>query len=259
MITNDQSQKPIETSQSNPVTAEIESQNIQSLFDAIKQEIKEVGQENACLPAATTEAELRHKIELQNKQLSLMNQLLKIENEEWRQKGEEREQRISSLLQSMKQEREEIRQKGEESQQKLSLAVSRMEQQLQKNSLFANFNKKKMNETSKPEEISDGYHTLAELYEHRHALCLALMRSIPDHWWMSRRHNDGELCFGSDEWFIVGADLPGGNTITYHLPSTLWDLAIATGATVLERGRSWDGHTPQDVVERLKNYVQFSH
>lgn len=51
--------------------------------------------------------ELERKIELQNKQISL-------------------------LLQSMKQEREERRQKGEQREQRLSLAVSRMELQLQK-------------------------------------------------------------------------------------------------------------------------------
>jgi len=55
----------------------------------------------------TTETELRQKIELQNKQISL-------------------------LLQSMKQEREERRQKGEQREQRLSLAVSRMESQLKR-------------------------------------------------------------------------------------------------------------------------------
>ncbi len=53
----------------------------------------------------TTETELRQKIELQNKQISL-------------------------LLQSMKQEREERRQKGEQREQMLSLSVSQMESQL---------------------------------------------------------------------------------------------------------------------------------
>ena len=168
----------------------------------------------------------RDKIELQDEWLRLHLERVELQNKQ-----------IFLLLQSMKHEWEE----------RPTLAISQMESQPQK-----------INETPKPEEISDGYHTLSELYEHRHALCLALMRSIPDYWWISRRHSDGELCFGSDEWFIVGADLPGGNSITYHLPSTLWDLAIATGATILERGRSWDGHTPQDVVERLKNYALLS-
>jgi hypothetical protein len=102
-------------------------------------------------------------------------------------------------------------------------------------------------------QTSDGYHTFAELYEHRHALCLALMRSMPGHWWFSRRHADGELCFGGDEWFIIGADLPGldDSSVTYHLPMRLWDAARATGVQELTKGRPWDGHSAQDVVDRF--------
>ena len=102
-------------------------------------------------------------------------------------------------------------------------------------------------------QLSDGYHTFAELYEHRHALCLALMRAMPQHWWFSRRHADGELCFGGNDWFIVGAELPGLDdpSVTYHLPMRLWDVAQATGAQELPKGRPWDGHTAQDVVDRF--------
>lgn len=102
-------------------------------------------------------------------------------------------------------------------------------------------------------QLSDGYHTFAELYEHRYALCLALMRSMPQHWWFSRRHADGELCFGGNDWFIVGAELPGLDdaSVTYHLPMRLWDAAQATGAQELPKGRPWDGHSAQDVVDRF--------
>ena len=102
-------------------------------------------------------------------------------------------------------------------------------------------------------QISDGYHTFAELYEHRHALCLALMRAMPHYWWFSRRHADGEPCFGGNDWFIVGADLPGLDdpSVTYHLPMRLWEAAQATGAQELPKGRPWDGHGAQDVVDRL--------
>jgi len=102
-------------------------------------------------------------------------------------------------------------------------------------------------------QISDGYHTFSELYEHRHALCLALMKAMPDRWWFSKRHHDGGLCFGSEDWFIIGATLPGVShgEITYHLPSRLWEHVKATGAAELERGHVWDGHTPGDVVARL--------
>lgn len=102
--------------------------------------------------------------------------------------------------------------------------------------------------------ISDGYHTFAELYDHRHSLALALMRALPDVCWFSQRHNDGELPFGSADWFIVGADLPAG-AITYHLPIELLSLAQQTGAAELSVGRPWDGHTANDVIERLRAWA----
>jgi hypothetical protein len=107
-------------------------------------------------------------------------------------------------------------------------------------------------------QLSDGYHTFAELYEHRHALCLALMRAIPRHCWFSLRHADGERCFGGNDWFIVGIEPPGGNSVTYHLPAKLYSAARATGAVELKKGRPWDGHTASDVVLRLKEWATLS-
>jgi hypothetical protein len=100
-------------------------------------------------------------------------------------------------------------------------------------------------------EISDGYHTFNELYEHRHALFLNLMSGIGYEPWISRLHHDGT---GMDGWFIAGVDLPTG-TISYHLPERLWDAAVFTGATVMERAPEWDGHTSADVVSRLYKMV----
>lgn len=102
----------------------------------------------------------------------------------------------------------------------------------------------------------DEHHTLDELYEHRHALTLALMKSMPERSWFSKRHEDGELCFGDEDWFIVGVNLPTSLPITYHLPSRLWKAAQATGALQLERGEHWDGYTSDDVVERLVGWAE---
>jgi len=102
-----------------------------------------------------------------------------------------------------------------------------------------------------PSQTSDGYHTFEELYEHRHELTLSLMKARPDLFWYSRRHNDGELCFGDGSWFILGAELPVAGGITYHLPMRLWDATTLTGATELEIGRHWDGHTATDGANRL--------
>jgi hypothetical protein len=54
-------------------------------------------------------------------------------------------------------------------------------------------------------EASDGYHTFSELYDHRITLFIALCRiskgrGPSGRWsqlWRSKRHSDGELCFGT--------------------------------------------------------------
>ena len=104
-------------------------------------------------------------------------------------------------------------------------------------------------------QISDGYHTFAELYEHRHALFLALVSTMPECFVMSRCHSDGKLCFGGYEWFIVIGELSTGDQISYHLPTSLWDVAEKTGMRVVEKALKWDGHTSDDVVDRLLAYV----
>jgi hypothetical protein len=100
-------------------------------------------------------------------------------------------------------------------------------------------------------EVSDGHHTFDELYEHRHALFLALVKAHPEKSWISLKHHDGSEW---DGWFIAGMDLPAG-PITYHLPIRLWYMAMKTGAVVLERGKEWDGHTAGQVVIRLQCFV----
>lgn len=101
-------------------------------------------------------------------------------------------------------------------------------------------------------EVSDGYHSFNELYEHRCALFCALMKSRPDNVsWVSKAHNDGSSMAG---WFIAGMNLPTG-TVTYHLPESMWEIACLTSARVLDRAPKWDGHTSADVVKRLKDWV----
>lgn len=110
-----------------------------------------------------------------------------------------------------------------------------------------------MSENNKMGEISDGYHTFDELYEHRHSLMLALMRCLPYCSWFSRCHNDGS---SFDGWFICGIDLPQSNgTVTYHLPERLWTSAVSTGAKKLDRAPQWDGHTANDVITRLSHFA----
>lgn len=98
-------------------------------------------------------------------------------------------------------------------------------------------------------DTSDGYHTFNELYEHRHALFLYAMKCNPSLSTISYTHHDGS---SFDGWFIAHISLPTGD-VSYHLPNRLWDKAVATGATVLLRGKEWDGHTTTDVIERFYN------
>jgi hypothetical protein len=115
------------------------------------------------------------------------------------------------------------------------------------------------------EGISDGYHTMSELYEHRHRLFLALTK-IYDNYitpldshvrcWKSRLHDDGSSYEG---WFILGMTVtrprstfnpeepPTKYLISYHLPNKYWDLAKVNE---LEKA-PYDGHTSKDVLERL--------
>lgn len=95
-------------------------------------------------------------------------------------------------------------------------------------------------------EISDGYHTFTELYNHRIALWIALCRAHGDAW-RSKVHSDGTAI---DGWFILGLDGRRGKQITYHLPISRWgetDFACTLG-----KAPEWDGHTNADVLERLQ-------
>lgn len=109
--------------------------------------------------------------------------------------------------------------------------------------------------TVDPGQVSDGYHTFNELYEHRHALVLALMAARPDLFWYSLKHYDGERCFGG-EYFIVGAKLPNAGAISYHLPISLFNLAVRTSpGTCIDKAPEWDGYTADEVVSRLKKWA----
>lgn len=110
-------------------------------------------------------------------------------------------------------------------------------------------------ETEVTEDTSDGYHTFKELYEFRKAYNVALFNEwgkydIPYYdVHKSWKHNDGELCFGGG-WFIVVAVLPTGQ-ISNHYEAKDWDLFKIP--EVEKAKYEFDGHTGQDVINRLLN------
>ena len=105
-------------------------------------------------------------------------------------------------------------------------------------------------------QISDGYHTFEDLYNHRIRLFIALCKqcclwneSSPKEVWCSTKHSDGST-FG--DWFILGIGKKKGEQITYHLPARYWS-EVCEFAEVLPKAPEFDGHTSNDVLVRLKN------
>ncbi len=109
-------------------------------------------------------------------------------------------------------------------------------------------------------QISDGYHTFDELYDHRITLYIAFCRALfvlgiesdhPREIWRSRKHSDGELCFGTGTQYVLGIGKEKGKQLTYHVPIERWDES--SFAETLEIAPEWDGHTSEDVINRLKS------
>lgn len=92
-------------------------------------------------------------------------------------------------------------------------------------------------------DMSDGYHTFDELYEHRCLLFinLCLILSHRAYW---RPHYEG--------WPVLGLVTDQGQ-VTYHVPEKL--LPLFKGK-IREGGPDFDGHTSQDVIVRLTKFAE---
>ena len=103
--------------------------------------------------------------------------------------------------------------------------------------------------------ISDGYHTFNELYEYRLLYNASLFNELAKQGLYdvhkSRLHSNGEIPFGDSNWFIVMAELPTGQ-ISNHYEMKDWDLF-----QIPEKAKAnvWDGHSPQDVANRLREFL----
>jgi len=98
-------------------------------------------------------------------------------------------------------------------------------------------------------DISDGYHTFNELYEHRVRLFIELCRCYQDKAWYSLKHSDDSLING---WFVLGLNKEEGKQITYHLPMEHFK-EVGEFAEELKKAPEFDGHSSKDVLNRLKN------
>lgn len=99
-------------------------------------------------------------------------------------------------------------------------------------------------------EVSDGYHTFNELYEHRNMLFAVMLAFNKDRSFKSRMHSDGTSYEG---WFIAGMDTKWGQ-ITYHMPNDMWHIVEAKE---LDKAPEWDGHTPNDVLGRIRRSLRY--
>jgi hypothetical protein len=100
------------------------------------------------------------------------------------------------------------------------------------------------------DKLSDGYHTMADLYAHRRALVavLAAAASTAGDSWRSKAHHPEDSPMFEGGYFVVGIQLPTG-VITYHFKLSRWDDFAAVPE--LEHAPKWDGATPDDSVTRL--------
>lgn len=99
-------------------------------------------------------------------------------------------------------------------------------------------------------DLSDGNHTYNGLYNQRSVLFATLVNIFPDISWKTRRHDDGELCFGDGHMFLVCIDTPDG-PYSYHCPNNEWDMFKCPE---IEKAKPFDGHDEHD-VKRLLSLV----
>ena len=94
-------------------------------------------------------------------------------------------------------------------------------------------------------DLSDGYHTFNELYHHRAVLFSVICNLMPEKAWKSKLHDTGDMYEGM---FIVGIETPNGQATYHYDTEPYWDMFRVKE---LERAPKYDGHTPQDAIERI--------
>ncbi len=98
-------------------------------------------------------------------------------------------------------------------------------------------------------EVSDGYHTFNELYEHRNILFINVALLNPKLAFKTWLNDKKEAWEG---WFILGINTAFGQ-VTYHIPAEYWHLV---NVNEVEYNSDYDGHTSGDVADRLIKFAQ---
>ncbi len=90
-------------------------------------------------------------------------------------------------------------------------------------------------------KVSDGYHTIDELYQHRELLFINLCLMQPR-----------KCCWKHDlssEWFLLYLE-SGLGQISYHIEGKY--LYLIKDCINEDADHKWDGHESSDVLERLE-------
>lgn len=98
-------------------------------------------------------------------------------------------------------------------------------------------------------QISDGYHTFNELYNHRMMLFAVILNNPNNNYlaWKSWKHADNTMY---EDYFIVGITTEKGD-YSYHYYKDNWDLFKVKE---LDFAPEWDGHKPED-IDRLLTLI----
>lgn len=97
-------------------------------------------------------------------------------------------------------------------------------------------------------KVSDGYHTIEELYDHRSLLYITLANEVAHKYNVSYKLDD------YPGWFVLYIELPTGQ-ISYHIREKYFDLVCENPNIARQLSTShWDGHTSKNVIERLIEY-----
>lgn len=106
------------------------------------------------------------------------------------------------------------------------------------------------------EYISDGYHSFQELYLYRMLYNALLVNEYAKNdtyqVYKTKRHNDGEECFGGD-WFLVVIRTPYG-VIDNHYELKYWDLFHCK--EIEKEPYPFDGHSPADVARHMEELIR---
>ena len=106
--------------------------------------------------------------------------------------------------------------------------------------------------------ISDGYHTFKELYGFRMVYNAALFNMWSRHGMYevhkSKRHYDGNLCFGGG-WIVVIAATPFGQISNHYEEKYSHLFQVPEKEKVLW---PFDGHTPDDVYQRMLKTIMYA-